>query len=187
MAHSSQDEGTALASVLFGDYNPGGRLVTTWPKSVDQLPAMMDYDIRHGRTYMYFKGDPLYPFGYGLSYTTFSYANLKSSSPTLASDSAITVSVDVTNTGSRTGDEVVQLYVKHLKSSVQRPDEELKGFQRVTLKPNETRTVQIPLKAANLAFWDEKQGQFKVEAEPVKLMIGSSSRDIKLATTVSVR
>jgi beta-glucosidase len=187
MAHSSQDEGTALASVLFGDYNPGGRLVTTWPKSVDQLPAMMDYDIRHGRTYMYFKGDPLYPFGYGLSYTTFSYANLKSSSPTLASDSAITVSVDVTNTGSRTGDEVVQLYVKHLKSSVQRPDEELKGFQRVTLKPNETRTVQIPLKAANLAFWDEKQAQFKVEADRVKLMIGNSSRDIKLATTVSVR
>jgi beta-glucosidase len=187
MAHSSQDEGTALASVLFGDYNPGGRLVTTWPKSVDQLPTMMDYDIRHGRTYMYFKGDPLYPFGYGLSYTTFSYANLKSSSPTLASDSAITVSVDVTNTGSRTGDEVVQLYVKHLKSSVQRPDEELKGFQRVTLKPNETRTVQIPLKAANLAFWDEKQAQFKVEADRVKLMIGNSSRDIKLATTVSVR
>jgi beta-glucosidase len=187
MAHSSQDEGTALARVLFGDYNPGGRLVTTWPKSVDQLPAMMDYDIRHGRTYMYFKGEPLYPFGYGLSYTTFRYANLKASSAELTSDGAITVNVDVTNTGSRTGDEVVQLYVKHLKSKVERPVEELKGFQRVTLKPNETKTVQIPLKAATLAFWDEKQGQFKVEAEPVKLMIGSSSKDIKLATTVSVR
>jgi beta-glucosidase len=187
MAHSSQDEGTALAKVLFGDYNPGGRLVTTWPKSVDQLPAMMDYDIRHGRTYMYFKGEPLYPFGYGLSYTTFRYANLKASSAELMSDGAITVSVDVTNTGSRSGDEVVQLYVKHLKSKVERPLEELKGFQRVTLKPNETKTVQIPLKAATLAFWDEKQGQFKVEAEPVKLMIGSSAKDIKLATTVSVR
>jgi len=187
MAHSSQDEGTALARVLFGDYNPGGHLVTTWPKSIDQLPAMMDYDIRHGRTYMYFKGDPLYPFGYGLSYTTFSYANLKTSSEELASDGTITVSVDVTNTGSRTGDEVIQLYVKHLKSRVERPGEELKGFQRVTLKPNETRTVQIPLKASTLAFWDEKQLQFKVEAEPVKLMIGSSSKDIKLDTTVRVR
>jgi beta-glucosidase len=187
MAHSSQDEGTALAKVLFGDYNPGGHLVTTWPKSVDQLPAMMDYDIRHGRTYMYFKGEPLYPFGYGLSYTTFSYANLKASSAEVASDGTITVSVDVTNTGSRTGDEVVQLYVKHLKSKVERPIEELKGFQRVTLNPNETKTVQITLNASTLAFWDERQGQFKVEAEPVKLMIGSSSKDIKLATTVNVR
>ena len=187
MAHSSQDEGTALAKVIFGDYNPGGHLVTTWPKSVDQLPAMMDYDIRHGRTYMYFKGEPLYPFGYGLSYTTFSYANMKASSAAMASDGTITVSVDVTNTGSRTGDEVVQLYVKHLKSKVERPLEELKGFQRVTLKPNETKTVQISLKASTLAFWDEKRNQFKVEAEPVKLMIGSSSKDIKLATTVNIR
>jgi beta-glucosidase len=187
MAHSSQDEGTALAKVLFGDYNPGGRLVTTWPKSVDQLPAMMDYDIRHGRTYMYFKGEPLYPFGYGLSYTTFSYANLKASSSKLANDGSITVSVDVTNTGSRTGDEVVQLYVKHLKSKVERPVEELKGFQRVTLNPNETKTVQIPLKASTLAFWDEKLGQFKIETEPVELMIGSSSKNIRLATTVNIR
>jgi beta-glucosidase len=187
MAHSSQDEGTALAKVLFGDYNPGGRLVTTWPKSVDQLPAMMDYDIRHGRTYMYFKGEPLYPFGYGLSYTTFSYANLKASSAEVAADGTVTVSVDVTNTGSRTGDEVVQLYVKHLKSKVERPIEELKGFQRVTLNANETKTVQIPLRASTLAFWDQRQGQFKVEVEPVKLMIGSSSKDIKLATTVNVQ
>jgi len=187
MAHSSQDEGTALAKVLFGDYNPGGHLVTTWPKSVDQLPAMMDYDIRHGRTYMYFKGEPLYPFGYGLSYTNFSYANLQASSAAMASDGTITVSVDVTNTGSRTGDDVVQLYVKHLKSKVERPVEELKGFQRVTLKPNETKTVQIPLRASTLAFWDEEQNQFKVEAEPVKLMMGSSSKDIKLATIVNIQ
>jgi beta-glucosidase len=187
MAHSSEDEGAALAKVLFGEYNPGGHLVTTWPKSVDQLPPMMDYNIRHGRTYMYFKEDPLYPFGYGLSYTTFGYANLKASSPEVASDGAISVSVDVTNTGSQTGDEVVQLYVKHLKSKVERPSEELKGFQRVTLRPHETRTVQIPLKASSLAYWDETLGRFKVEAEPVSLMIGVSARDIRLATTVRVR
>ena len=187
MTHSSQDEGTALAEVLFGDYNPGGHLVETWPKSVDQLPPIMDYNIRHGRTYMYFKGDPLYSFGYGLSYTTFRYANLRTSSAQLAKDGAVTVSVDVTNTGSRTGDEVVQLYVKHLHSEVERPREDLKGFQRVTLKPNETKTVQLPLKASDLAFWDEKLPGFKVEAEPVSVMIGSSSDGIKLTATVQVQ
>ena len=187
MAHSSQDEGTALAKVLFGEYNPGGHLVTTWPKSIEQLPPMMDYDIRHGRTYMYFKGEPLYPFGYGLSYTTFSYANLKASSARVTKDGAVTVSVDVSNTGSRTGDEVVQLYVKHLGSRVARPREELKGFQRVTLMPGETKTVAIPLKASTLAYWDGRLGKFTVEAEPVKLMIGSSSKDIRLSRRISVQ
>jgi beta-glucosidase len=187
MAHSSQDEGTALAEVLFGDYNPGGRLVTTWPKSVEQLPPMMDYNIRHGRTYMYFKGEPLYPFGFGLSYSSFSYTNLKTSSEQLAKDGSITVKVDVTNTGKLAGDEVIQLYVKHLHSSVERPREELKGFQRVTIGPNETKTVQISLKASTLAYWNEKRGEFQVEAEPVSLMVGSASNDIKLATTVRVQ
>jgi beta-glucosidase len=186
MAHSSQDEGTAIAQVLFGDYNPGGHLVTTWPKSVDQLPPMMDYNIRDGRTYMYFKGDPLYPFGYGLSYTTFKFANLKPSDTKLAKDGSINVSVDVTNTGTRAGDEVVQLYVTHLKSKVSRPREELKGFERVTLAPNETKTVQIPLKAVDLAYWNDKESKFVVESEPVKLMIGDSSADLKLNTTVQI-
>ncbi len=187
MAHSSQDEGSALAKVLFGEYNPGGHLVTTWPKSLDQLPPMMDYNIRHGRTYMYFKGEPLYPFGYGLSYTTFRYSNLKTSSNKLDGNGAITVSVDVTNTGDRAGDEVVQLYVKHPASKVERPREELKGFRRVTIKPKATETVRIPLKASALAYWDQKAGGFKVEAEPVSLTVGSSSSDSKLTTTVQVQ
>jgi beta-glucosidase len=187
MAHASQDEGTALAKVLFGDYNPGGRLVETWPKSLDQLPPMVDYNIRDGRTYMYFKGEPLYPFGYGLSYTTFKYSNLRTNSPELARDGTVTVSVDVTNTGSRAGDEVVQLYVEHLRSKVERPREELKGFQRVTIQPHETKTVQIPLKASTLAWWDEKLPGFRVEAEPVRVMIGNSSSGIQLTTTVRVQ
>jgi beta-glucosidase len=187
MAHSSEDEGTALAKVLFGEYNPGGHLVVTWPKSIDQLPPMMDYNIRDGRTYMYFKGEPLYPFGFGLSYTSFKYSNLRTSSPKLASDGTVTVSVDVTNTGAVDGDVVVQLYVKHLASQVSRPNEELKGFKRVGIKAGETKTVEIPLKASSLAWWDEKLPGFRVEAEPVRVMVGNSSSDIQLSTEVQVQ
>jgi beta-glucosidase len=187
ITHSSQDEGTALAEVLFGDYNPGGHTVVTWPKSIDQLPPMMDYNIRDGRTYMYFKSEPLYPFGFGLSYTTFKYSNLRTSSPKLAKDGTLTVSVDVTNTGSRDGDAVVQLYVQHLGNKVEQPHEALKGFKRVTVAAGTTKTVEIPLKAESLAWWDEKLPGWKVESEPVKVMIGDSSADILLDTTIHVQ
>ncbi|MFZ0304983.1 MAG: glycoside hydrolase family 3 C-terminal domain-containing protein [Terracidiphilus sp.] len=187
MAHSSQDEGTALAEVLFGDYNPGGHTVVTWPKSIDQLPPMMDYNIRDGRTYMYFKGEPLYPFGYGLSYTTFKYSNLRTSSERLAKDGSLTVSVDVTNTGSRDGDAVVEMYVEHMGGKVQEPHEALKGFKRVTVAAGATKTVEIPLKAETLAWWDEKQPGWKLEAEPVKVLIGDSSANILLNTTIHVQ
>ena len=185
MAHSSQDEGTAIARVLFGDYNPGGHLVVTWPKSIDQLPPMMDYDIRHGRTYMYFKGEPLYPFGFGLSYTRFKMANLHTSGPT--ADGILHITADVTNTGSRAGDEVIQVYVHHLKSAVPWPAEELKGFLRVSLAPGESRTVAIPLKVADLAYWNQKLDRFVSEKEPVELLMGDSSRDILLTTKVELR
>jgi len=186
MTHSSQDEGTALAEVLLGEYNPGGRLTETWPKSLDQLPPMMDYNIRDGKTYMYFKGEPLYPFGYGLSYTTFKYSNLRTSAPRMAKDGAVTVSVDVTNTGTRAGDDVVEMYVKHLGSKVERPREELKGFKRAGIAPGETKTVEIPLAAKSLAWWDANSQGFEVETEPVSVMIGNSSNDIELSTTVDV-
>src|SRR5262249_39919525 len=130
ITHNSQEEGNALADVLFGDYNPAGRLVQTWPKSLDQLPPLMDYNIRNGRTYLYFRGEPLYPFGYGLSYTTFEYSSLRTSSPSLSVRGSINVSINVKNTGTRLGEEVVQLYVKHLTTSVERPIKELVGFAR---------------------------------------------------------
>lgn len=187
MAQASQDEGTALARVLFGDYNPGGHLVRTWPKSMEQLPPRMDYNIRDGYTYMYFKGEPLYPFGYGLSYTTFRFSNLRTSSPTLDKNGEVTVSVDVTNTGSRAGDQVVQLYVHHLHSAVERPSEELEGFERVSVDPGQTKTVSMRLPASRLAWWDDSTHAFRVEAEPVSLMIGDSSADIALKTTVQVQ
>jgi beta-glucosidase len=186
MAHNSQEEGNALADVVFGDYNPAGRLVQTWPRSLDQLPPMMDYNIRNGRTYMYFKGDPLYPFGYGLSYTTYVYSKLRTSSSSLSSKGSIDVSIEVKNTGTRAGEEVVQLYVKHLNSSVQRPIKELKGFTRVLLQPGQTKTVTLPLKASQLAYWDSSLHSFVVEQNSVQLFVGRSSADTKLNRTVRV-
>jgi beta-glucosidase len=147
---------------------------------------MMDYNIRHGRTYMYFKGEPLYPFGYGLSYTTFQYANLKLSTARLPKTGQLTVSVNVKNTGSRQGDEVVQLYVTHLGSKVERAKQELKGFQRIAIQPNETKTVTMNVKAEDLAYWDEKQNQWVVEEDHVKFMVGPSSANAKLEKTIEV-
>jgi beta-glucosidase len=186
MAHSSQEEGNAIADVLFGDYNPGGRLVATWVKSLDDLPPMMDYDIRKGRTYMYFKGQPLYPFGFGLSYTTFEYSNLRTSADSVNASGEVTVSVDVKNTGTRAGDEVVQLYVKHVNSAVERPIKELRGFQRITLGPNETKTVQLPLKAAELTYWDAGKHAYVVEPGTIGIAVGASSADARLEKTISI-
>jgi len=186
MSHNSQEEGNALADALFGDYNPGGRLVVTWPRSLDQLPPMMDYDLRHGRTYMYFRQQPLYPFGFGLSYTTFDYSNLKTTATNLKRDGEITVSVDVRNAGLRAGDEVVQMYVAHVGSKVERPIKELKGFKRINLMPRETTTVRFPLKASALAYWNQEKHNFAVEADAVTVMVGTSSADIKLKQTVRV-
>jgi beta-glucosidase len=186
LANNSEEEGNALADVLFGDYNPAGRLTQTWPRSIEQLPPMMDYDIRHGRTYMYFKGEPLYPFGYGLSYTTFAYSNLRTSSRTLRSNGSIKVSVDVRNTGGHAGEEVVEMYVKHLDSAVERPLKELKGFARIALQPGERKTVTLELKGEQLAYWNTAGHRFTVEQDRAQIMVGSSSADIKLSETVRV-
>lgn len=186
MTHASEETGNALADVLFGDFNPGGRLVETWPKSMEQLPPMMDYNIRNGHTYLYFKGEPLYPFGYGLSYTTFAYSKMELSTKKLKSNGETIVRVSIKNTGKRTGDEVVQLYVKHLHSSVERPLKEIKGFKRITLKPNESRVVEIPLKAETLAYWNVAKHQFVVESDQIQIMVGASSADIKLQDKIQV-
>ena len=187
MAHSSQEEGNALADVLFGDYNPAGRLVSTWVASLNDLPLMMDYDIRKGRTYMYFKGQPLYPFGFGLSYTKFEYSNLRTSADFVNAAGVVTVSVDVRNAGGRAGDEVVQMYVSHPDSGVVRPIKELRGFQRIALQPNETRTVRLELKARELTYRDAAQQSFVVEPGRLNIMLGASSADVRLEKTIEVR
>jgi len=183
--YPGQAAGTAIADVLFGDYNPGGRLPVTFYKSVDDLPPFDDYRME-GRTYRFFKGTPLYPFGYGLSYTSFAYKQLRTSARTLRADDTLTVRVDVTNTGQREGDEVVQLYVRHLGSRVTRPREDLRGYRRVTLRPRETRTVQFPLVAASLAYWNPDSHRWVVEDEPVEIAVASSAADLRLRRTVRV-
>jgi beta-glucosidase len=187
MALNSQEEGRALATVIFGNYNPAGRLVQTWPKSLDQLPPMMDYDIRRGRTYMYFQGTPLYSFGYGLSYTTFAYLDLMTSSPSLSGDGQLEISVLVKNTGQRAGDEVVQLYVRHLNSKLPRPLKELKDFARVHLAPQEERRVRLHLPASRLAYWDTEKDRWVVEKDQIEVIVGGSSTDGRLRKAILVR
>ncbi len=184
--HASQELGTALADVIFGTRAPAGRLVHTWPRSIEQLPPMMDYDIRHGRTYQYFTGKPLFPFGYGLSYTTFAYSSLTTSAESLDKDGALVVRFAVKNTGDRDGDEVAQLYVKRLGSQVVRPIEELKGFRRVPILAGATETVELTLRASDLGYWDSVRNGFVVEPGPVEIRIGSSSADIRLKKTIAV-
>jgi beta-glucosidase len=187
MSQNAQESGAAIADVLFGDYNPAGRLVVTWPKSLDQLPPMLDYNLRHGRTYMYFKGEPLYPFGYGLSYSTFRYANLRTSADRMSvRDGETAVSVDVENISDRSGDEVVQLYVQHKGSQVTRPIKELRGFERVSLAPHQTKTVRMKLRADSLSDWDQHSGRFVVEEEPVRILVGGSSAESRLETVVTI-
>ncbi|OLC04044.1 MAG: glucan 1,4-alpha-glucosidase [Gemmatimonadetes bacterium 13_1_40CM_69_22] len=183
--YPGQAAGTAIADVLFGDYNPGGRLPVTFYRSADDLPSFEDYRMA-GRTYRFFKGTPLYPFGHGLSYTTFGYKDLRTSADTLPADGRITVRVDVTNSGKRAGDEVVQLYVQHLGSTVERSIRELKGYKRVALKPGETRTVELPLAAASLAYWDSGGHHWVVESEAVRIQVGASSTDIRLDKPITV-
>ena len=157
----------------------------TFYKSVNDLPAFDDYRMA-GRTYRFFKGSPLYPFGYGLSYTTFAYKNLRTSSARLRAADTLIVRVDVTNTGRRTGDEVAQLYVRHLGSRVERPTGDLRGFRRVTLKPGETHTVAFSLPASSLAYWNSATHRWVVEQEPVELAVGASSADIRLRRRIQV-
>jgi beta-glucosidase len=151
--YPGQAAGTALANVLFGDYNPAGRLPVTFYKSLDQLPPFSDYDMKD-RTYRYFEGEPLFPFGHGLSYTTFAYSNLELPSKVRAGEEDIVVSVDVENTGPVAGEEVVQLYVTDMEASVPVPIRSLQGFQRVFLGPGEQRTVSFTLTPRQISLID---------------------------------
>jgi len=183
--YPGQAGGQAIADVLFGDYNPAGRLPVTFYRSVAELPPFESYAMK-GRTYRYFEGAPLYPFGHGLSYTTFRYANLRASQSTLRAGDTVTVSVDVTNAGRRAGDEVVQLYVRYPGSKIERPRRDLRGYARVSLRPGETRTVRLRVPASSLRYWDESAHAWRLEAGAVELEVGASSADIRLRRTLAV-
>jgi beta-glucosidase len=186
MTHNSQEEGHGLADVLFGDYSPAGRLTQTWPTGDAQLLPIMDYDITHGRTYMYSKDKPLYAFGYGLSYTAFAYESLKLSAPTAAADGTVQVAIKVKNTGQRASDEVVEMYVQHLGSIVDRPRLELKGFKRVRIEPGAETDVTLDLKPRDLAYWDAVRHAWRVEKEQVRVLAGGSSDNLPVQATLAV-
>jgi len=186
MVHNSQEEGHGLADVLFGDYSPAGRLTQTWPTGDAQLLPMMDYNLLDGRTYLYSKEKPLYAFGYGLSYTTFAYEGLSVSANSMDADGAVQVTVKVKNTGTRVGDEVVEMYVQHLGSAVTRPQLELKGFQRVRIEAGEEKEVTIPLRARDLAYWNTADHAWQVEREQVRVLAGGSSDKLPVQATVAI-
>ena len=183
ITHCSQEQGNGLADVLFGKVNPSGHTTQTWVKDITDLPDMMDYDIRNGRTYMYYKDDVLYPFGYGLSYTTFDYQQIKS---VKQDKDKVTVTVLVKNSGSRDGEEVVQLYASYPESKVERPMKQLRAFSKVPIAAGDTKEVVLDIPKEDFAYWDEIQDKFVVEPGKVKLLIGASSADIRLEGEVTL-
>jgi beta-glucosidase len=173
-----QEGGTAMADILFGDINPGGHLPVTIARSVGQLPMFYNYKPSAHRGYLFDTIEPLFPFGYGLSYTSFEIGAPRLSSLSIAANGQVTVSVDIRNTGQRAGDDVVQLYIRDQVSSVTRPIKELKGFQRVNLKPGEQKTVTFTLGPQALGFWNEQMKRM-VEPGAFDIMAGDNSAALK--------
>jgi len=193
--YNGEEGGNAIADVIFGDCNPAGRLPLTFYKSAVNLPSISDYDIRKGRTYMYGNNvkdnsrisEVLYPFGYGLSYTRFSYGKLEVISKHVDPSGNITAKITIKNSGKLAGDEVVQLYAHQENSGVLRPEKQLVSFERITLKPKEQKTVELIFPAKDLAFYDVNKKMFVVEHGVFKLMVGSSSADIKSTGQVKIK
>ncbi|EDV01458.1 glycoside hydrolase family 3 C-terminal domain-containing protein [Phocaeicola coprocola] len=183
LTQCSQELGHAVSDVIFGHYNPAGRLTQTWVKNITDLPHMMDYDITHGRTYMYFKEKPLYPFGYGLSYTRFNYSGTTLNDRVIERGDTLRVCFNLKNSGDMDGDEVVQLYVSARKHTDKDPIKQLKAFQRISLRKGETKKVELTVPYTELQVWDEKQSRFILPDKEMTLEIGASSSDIRLRTT----
>ncbi|WP_235215253.1 glycoside hydrolase family 3 protein [Phaeacidiphilus oryzae] len=182
-SHAGQETGNALADVLLGEHAPVGRLPQTWYRADDDLPDLLEYDIiKARRTYLYFDGQPLYPFGHGLTYTTFDYGRARS-----AVDAGnVVVRLDVTNSGRRDGVEVVQLYSRQLRPRVERPARRLQAFVRVALAAGETRSVELGFPVSELAYWDVAAGGPRVDTGEYELSVGRSSADLRASTRVFV-
>ena len=196
--YDGQEQGNALADLLFGDENPCGKLPTTFPVRLEDNPAYINYPGENGKVhygegifvgYRYYdkkKIDPLFPFGHGLSYTTFKYSNLRLSAQAITPAQTIKVRVDVTNTGKRIGKEIVQLYVRDVKSTFARPEKELKGFAKVELKPGQTKTVTFTLDREAFWYFDTQKNAWSTEPGEFEILVGASSRDIRLTDSVTL-
>jgi beta-glucosidase len=187
-AHGGQEYGRALSDLLFGDTDPAGRLPQTWYRSAADLPDLLDYDIvATDATYLYYRGTPLYPFGHGLSYTTFAYSDLRLSSTSVPADGEVLVSLTVTNTGSRAGREVVQLYTHQQRSRTKQPLRQLRDFQRISLAAGESVEVEFALQAADLAHFDVTRNRRCVETARYSVLVGRSCTDTRLTAAFDVR
>lgn len=194
--YDSQEQGNALADILFGDVNPSGKLPTTFPVRLEDNPAYINYPGENGKVrygegifvgYRYYdtKGvEPLFPFGHGLSYTRFTYSNLRIGAKSLAPDQTLKVRVDVTNSGKVAGKEVVQLYVRDVKSTFARPEKELKAFAKIELQPKQTKTVTFTLDREAFWFFDTFKNCWATEPGEFEILVGASSRDIRLSGPV---
>jgi beta-glucosidase len=178
-----QESGKAVADVLFGDVNPSGKLPMSFPRSAGHLPCYYNYKPSARRGYLGDEVSPLYAFGYGQSYTTFALSNLRLERSTIRPAESTNVFIDVRNTGARAGEEVVQMYIRDLVSSVTRPVKELRGFTRVALRPGESKTVRLPILPEHLAFTTVAM-EYAVEAGDFEILVGNSSRDEDLKTAV---
>jgi beta-glucosidase len=178
-----QETGRAVADVLFGDHNPGGKLPITIPRSAGHLPAFYNHKPSARRGYLFDEVSPLYPFGYGLSYTSFALKNVRLARKRIRRNGSTRVLVDVTNIGNRAGTEVVQMYIRDRVSSVTRPVKELKGFSKITLAPGETKTIALEITAESLAFYDVDM-KYGVEPGEFEIMVGNSSRDSDLVKVI---
>ena len=177
--------GTALAGILFGDCNPSGHLPVTFYRSTRDLPDFTNYSMAN-RTYRYFTGKPLFPFGYGLSYTRFDYGPPQTTTATVASDGTIHVEIDVKNSGARDGDEVVQFYARHLDSQVSQPIHNLVGFQRVTLAAGQSKQVGVDIPANLLRYWDVDKKTYLVEPGKYEIQVGASSADLRGSVPIQI-
>jgi beta-glucosidase len=197
--YNSQEQGNALADILFGDVNPSGKLPTTFPVRLKDNPAYINYPGENGKVnygegifvgYRYYdKKDltPLFPFGHGLSYTNFKYSNLRLSARSIVPSDMLKVKVDVTNTGKVTGKEIVQVYVRDVNSSFARPEKELKAFAKVELKPGQKKTVTFTLDREAFWFFDVLKNKWNTESGEFEILVGASSRDIREKRSIMLK
>jgi len=196
--YPGQECGNAIADVLFGDTNPSGKLPQTFPVRLEDNPAYLDFPGENGKVYYgeglfvgyrYYekkKIAPLFPFGFGLSYTTFTYGSLSLSAQKIGPDDLLQVSVEITNTGQRTGKEIVQVYVRDEQARLQRPEKELKAFAKVQLEPGERKTVTLSLARDALAYYDDLAHEWVAEAGEFEVFVGASSQDIRARATFTL-